>query len=177
VLRRTLMGGRTVAGSVVVHLPRAQCWIQSYRLTLHSDTVKARGIVRFASKVVGCQSGAEKQREGTKMIRTTIIAGGLLGLGIFTAAPAMAVEGMQVDCSNPCVIVPVPGLVHYYTGLGNSTTPTAAQEFTTAWTQGPGQAVNAWATGPATVAKVWSDALVNGGGTLALGPAAPAPPA
>jgi hypothetical protein len=116
------------------------------------------------------------------MIRTTIIAGGLLGLGIFTAAPAMAVEGMQVDCSNPCVIV--PGLVQYYTGLGSpildangKPVPTAAQEFTTAWTQGPGQAVNAWATGPATVAKVWSDALVNGGGTLALGPAAPAPPA
>jgi hypothetical protein len=108
------------------------------------------------------------------MIRTAIIAGGLLGLGIFTAAPAMAVPGMQVDCSNPCVIV--PGLVQYYTGLGSpildatgKPVPTAAQEFTTAWTQGPGQAVNAWVTGPATVARVWSDALAGP-------PPAPAPP-
>jgi hypothetical protein len=99
------------------------------------------------------------------MIRTAIIAGGLLGLGIFTAAPAMAVPGMQVNCSTGCVIV--PGIVQYYTGLGSpildatgKPVPTAAQEFTTAWTQGPGQAVNAWVTGPATVARVWSDALV-----------------
>jgi hypothetical protein len=115
------------------------------------------------------------------MIRTTIIAGGLLGLGIFTAAPAMAAPPSTVNCSPPAICAnaaataPVPGLVHYYTGLGDSTTPTAAQEFTTAWTTGPGQAVTAWATGPATVAKVWTDALVNGGGNLAPAPAAPAP--
>jgi hypothetical protein len=97
------------------------------------------------------------------MIRTTIIAGGLLGLGVFTAAPAMAAPPSTVNCSPPAICAnaaataPVPGLVTYYTGTGPGT---AAGDFTTAWTQGPGQAVTAWATGPATVAKVWSDALV-----------------
>jgi hypothetical protein len=107
------------------------------------------------------------------MLRTAIIAGGLMGLGIFTAAPAMA--DMQVACSDPCVIV--PGLVRYYTGLGDphidaatgKAIPTAAEEFTTAWATGPATAVNAWVTGPATVARVWSDALAGP-------PPAPAPP-
>jgi hypothetical protein len=58
-----LMGGRTVAGSVVVHLPRAQCWIQSYRNPAFGCRESARHST-LASKVVSCQSRAEKQRKG-----------------------------------------------------------------------------------------------------------------
>lgn len=111
------------------------------------------------------------------MIRTTIIAGGLLGLGVFTAAPAVAAPPSTVNCSPPAICAnaaataPVPGLVHYYTGLGDPTAPTAAGEFTTAWTQGPALAVNAWATGPETVARVWANALVDG----SISPTVPAP--
>ena len=97
------------------------------------------------------------------MIRTTIIAGGLLGLGIFTAAPAMAGPGMDANCSPTpfCSVrtaaAPDPiGLFDYYTGTGPGT---ARGDFTTAWTTGPATAINVWATGPATVAKVWHDAL------------------
>jgi hypothetical protein len=78
------------------------------------------------------------------MIRTTIIAGGLLGLGIFTAAPAMAQPGMDVSCSPPA-ICPTQA----------ATTPTTPGLITT-WVNGIATAANVWATGPATVANVWA---------------------
>lgn len=83
------------------------------------------------------------------MIRTTIIAGGLLGLGIFTAAPAMAAP---LDCPKTGTCP----LLTYYLGTGPST---AAGQFTTAWTTAPGTVATAWATAPQTVLKVYTDAL------------------
>ena len=68
------------------------------------------------------------------MIRTTIIAGGLLGLGIFTAAPAMAGPGMDVRCSPPSIC--------------------------SVWAGAPAQVGKVWAGAPAQVAKVWHDATV-----------------
>jgi hypothetical protein len=88
------------------------------------------------------------------MIRTAIIAGGLFGLGILAAAPAMAAPDSTVSCSPPAicanqaVTAPLPGLLAYYTGTGPGT---AIGDFTTAWT-----------TGPATAIGVWQQALVGG---------------
>ena len=81
------------------------------------------------------------------MIRTTIIAGGLLGLGIFTAAPAMA-DPMAVSCSPPaiCPIIPT-----WTNGLAQAAG---------VWATGPATVANVWATGPATAAKVWHDGVV-----------------
>ena len=79
------------------------------------------------------------------MIRTTIIAGGLLGLGIFTAAPAMAVPGMDVRCSPPGICptkaaaAPTPGII-------------------TTWQQGVATAIGVWESAPTTVATVWETA-------------------
>ena len=100
------------------------------------------------------------------MIRTTIIAGGLLGLGIFTAAPAMAAPPVVIDCSPPATCP----LITYYTGNGPNT---AAGQFTTAWTTGPQTALTTLATGPATALKVWTDAL----GITTPPVTAPPPPA
>ena len=71
------------------------------------------------------------------LMRTTIIAGGLLGLGIFTAAPAMAGPGMDVRCSPPSICPVI-----------------------TTWQNGLAQAGSVWAGAPAQVAKVWHDATV-----------------
>ena len=104
------------------------------------------------------------------MIRTTIIAGGLLGLGVCIAAPAMAAPPSTVNCSPPAICAnaaaaapapPVPGLVTYYTGTGPGT---AAGDFTTAWSTAPATVANAWATGPATAIGVWQQALVGSTG-------------
>jgi hypothetical protein len=87
------------------------------------------------------------------MIRTTIIAGGLLGLGIFTAAPAMAAPPpMMGECSPPAQC----SLVDYYTGTGPGT---AANLFTTAWLTAPKTVGKAWATGPQTAINVWKTGL------------------
>jgi hypothetical protein len=95
------------------------------------------------------------------MIRTTIIAGGLLGLGIFTAAPAMAQPGgMDVSCSPPATCPtqaaatapPTPGLITTWQ-QGLATTASV-------WANAPATVANVWATGPATVVQVWHDALV-----------------
>jgi hypothetical protein len=79
------------------------------------------------------------------MIRTTIIAGGLLGLGIFTAAPAMAVPGMDVRCSPPGICP---------TKATAATTP----GIITTWQQGVATAIGVWASAPETVAGVWASA-------------------
>ena len=92
------------------------------------------------------------------MIRTTIIAGGLLGLGIFTAAPAMAGPGMDVSCSPPAICpsqggaATTPGLI---TTWVNGVATTAK-----VWATGPATVAKVWATGPATAIGVWHDALV-----------------
>ena len=99
------------------------------------------------------------------MIRTTIIAGGLLGLGILGAAPAMAAPNSTVSCSPPAICpaqastAPVPGIVQYYTGNGPGT---AKGDLITALTTGPATAVGVLVTGPATAVGVWKKALVGG---------------
>ena len=85
------------------------------------------------------------------MIRTTIIAGGLLGLGVFTAAPAMA-GPMIGECSPPAQC----SLVDYYTGTGPGT---ASNQFITAWTTAPQTVGNAWKNGPQTAINVWRTGL------------------
>ena len=79
------------------------------------------------------------------MIRTTIIAGGLLGLGIFTAAPAMAGPGMDVRCSPPAKCP---------TTAAAATTP----GIITTWQQGVATAIGVWQSAPTTVANVWESA-------------------
>jgi hypothetical protein len=90
------------------------------------------------------------------MIRTTtIIAGGLLGLGIFTAAPAMAGPGMDVRCSPPAICptkAHTPGIITTWqkgvaTAIG-------------VWASAPKTVATVWASAPATVIGVWHDALV-----------------
>jgi hypothetical protein len=109
------------------------------------------------------------------MIRTAIIAGGLLGLGIFTAAPAMAGPGMDVSCSPPAICPtqatatpPTPGLITtWQQGLAN-----VGQ----VWATGPATVAQVWATGPATAIGVWQNALVGPPPTTAATtPKSPAP--
>jgi hypothetical protein len=78
------------------------------------------------------------------MIRTTIIAGGLLGLGIFTAAPAMA-GPMDVSCSPPSICSVWAG---------------APAQVGKVWAGAPAQVAGVWAGAPAQVVGVWHDALV-----------------
>jgi hypothetical protein len=104
------------------------------------------------------------------MIRTTIIAGGLLGLGIFTAAPAMAVPGMDVRCSPPSIC---PVITTWQNGLAQagsvwagapgqvaSVWAGAPGQVASVWAGAPGQVASVWAGAPAQVAKVWHDATV-----------------
>jgi hypothetical protein len=91
------------------------------------------------------------------MIRTTLVAG-FIGLGVITAAPAMAAPDSTVSCSPPAVCAnqvvtaPVPGLITtWQNGI-----VTAANTLAT----GPATAAGVWATGPQTVIQVWHDALV-----------------
>ena len=81
------------------------------------------------------------------LMRTTLIAGGLLGLGIFTAAPAMA-GPMDVSCSPPSIC-------SVWTG--------APAQVGSVWAGAPGQVASVWAGAPAQVAGVWHDALVGKG--------------
>jgi hypothetical protein len=102
------------------------------------------------------------------MLRTTIIAGGLLGLGIFTAAPAMAAP-MNVSCSPPAICQVVTTWVNGVATTANvwATGPATAAGV---WANGPATAAGVWANGPATAAKVWHDGLVGPAPAPAPGP-------
>ncbi|MCW2627911.1 hypothetical protein [Mycobacterium sp.] len=93
------------------------------------------------------------------LMRTTIIAGGLLGLGIITAAPAMAGPGMAVSCSPPSIC---PVITTWQNGLAQagSVWAGAPAQVGSVWAGAPGQVASVWAGAPAQVAKVWHDATV-----------------
>ena len=91
------------------------------------------------------------------LMRTTIIAGGLLGLGIFTAAPAMAGPGMAVSCSPPAIC---PVITTWQNGLAQAGSVWANAPGTvgSVWAGAPGTVAGVWANAPGTVGKVWAGA-------------------
>jgi hypothetical protein len=103
------------------------------------------------------------------MLRTTIIAGGLLGLGIFTAAPAMAAPPSTVSCSPPAIC---PIITTWVNGVATAAGVLATGPATAAGVLANGTATGApvWANGPATAAKVWHDGLVGPAPAPAPGP-------